>query len=222
MSSVAAAAAAVGLVFFVSADGDGTPSGAGDVQVASVQTGENLTSPDKEMEQIQRAVEEIQQSAERGQPADTDLLRTVALNTAAVADTIANKPATVSRQAVETYLDTVERASNVLRGVQTADNGAGTLVVLAQAAAEDGRVTASAFLRGETPTSTPSPTATPTPTPTAEPTETPTPSPTPSPTPTVEPTATATPEPTSTPEATSTPPAGGATETAELEATARP
>ncbi len=214
MSSVAAAAAAVGAVFFVSANGGVTdPGGTDDLRVASVvSTAQNLTSPDKEMEQIQRAVSAIQDNVSRGEPSNTDLLRTVSESTAAVAKVIEDKPETVTREAVSTYLETLNSARTVLETAQPAEGGGGALAA-ALVTTEDGQITASRFLESATSTPTPTltpsatPSATPTPSPTATPTVTPSPTATPteSPTPTPEPTATATPTPTPEPTETPTP-----------------
>lgn len=212
MSSMAAAAAAVGVVFFVSASGGGgDPGVTDDLHVASIEaSAQNFTSPDKEMEEIQRAVSAIRDNVSRGEPSTTELLRTVTESAAAVAKVIEDKPNTVTREAVSTYLATVNSARTVLDTVQPAADDGGALAA-AQVTTEGGQLTASKFLSSATSTATPTPTATPTatptPSPTAEPTESPTPTPTPtaSPTPTPEPTATATPSPTPTPEPTRTP-----------------
>src|SRR5206468_6601353 len=98
-------------------------------------------------------------------------------------------PQQVSKEAVATYLQTVNTARTVLESVQPAEDGAGALAA-AQVATEDGQVTATRFLENSTPT--PTPTETPSPTPTATPTVTPTPTATPTQTATPTPTATAT------------------------------
>jgi hypothetical protein len=213
MSSVAAAAAVIGLVFFVGAD-QGSPGDSGGVDVGPPALGANLTSPEDELKRIQDAVNAIQEHTSRGEPTDATLLRTVIASTAAVAQAIETKPNTVSPQSVQNYLDTVTEARTALDTVETtADSGAALLA--AQATTEDGQVTATRFLGSVTPTATATPTAAPTATPTETPTETPTATPTetatpeptvtPSPTPTAEPTETATPEPTATVEPTATP-----------------
>jgi hypothetical protein len=211
MSSVAAAAAVLGLVFFVSADQGGAPSDRSGAGVEAPALGANLTSPEDELKRIQDAVNAIQDQTSRGEPADSALLRTVTESTARVAQVIETKPDTVTPQSVHTYLDTVTEARSALdkAGTSTED---GPALVAAQATTQDGQVTASRFLLGAaasatatptaspTPTVTPTATPTPTETPTATPTETATPDPTetPSPTPTAEPTETVTPEPSAT------------------------
>jgi len=206
LSSVAATAAALGLLFFVNAAPD-TPGGAGGVDVGPpAAAGVNLTSPEDELQEIQAAVNAIRDRTSRGQPADAALLRTVTKSTAAVARVIDTQPTTITKESVANYLDTVNTARDVLNEVQPSADG-GTALVAAQAATEDGQVTASRFLGNvpEPPTATP--TATPTPTPTATPTATasPTPEPTETPTATPTPEATATSTPTAQPGETASP-----------------
>ena len=201
LSSIAAAAAALGIVFFANAGGDGN-GGADDVLVSQPGIPTNLTalSTEAELARIQQAVGQLQNNASRGKPTDANLLRAVTESTAAVAKMIETKPATISKAAVTTYLETVSTARTVLDTVQPAEGGGGALAA-AQVATEGGQLTASRFLENATPAETPSPTpaATPaatstaTPAPTATATATATPAATPTVTPAATPSATAVP-----------------------------
>ncbi len=215
LSSVAAAAAALGLLFFANARGD-SPGGSGGVEIGPPGVATNLTtqSTEEELERIRRAVGQIQLDASRGKPTDASLLRTVTESTAAVAKVIETKPNMVTRASVTTYLETVNTARTVLDTVQPAEGGGGALAA-AQIATEEGQVTATRFLESATPTTTPTETPTPSPTPSATPTASPT----------ATPTATATPAPTATATPTATPaatPTATPSPTAEPEGTVRP
>jgi len=207
LSAIAAAAAALGIVFFANAGGDGN-GGADDVLVSQPGIPTNLTalSTEAELARIQQAVGQLQDNASRGKPTDADLLRTVTESTAAVAKMIETNPATVSKAAVTTYLETVSTARTVLDTVQPAEGGGGALAA-AQVATEDGQLTASRFLENAPPAETPTPSPSPTPTPTATPaaTSTATPAPTATATATATPAATPTVTPAATPSATAVP-----------------
>lgn len=215
VSAAVATAAAAAALFIVSLTGSSGGGDGGGVDIEP-KLGANLTtqSTEAELDRIRRAVSAIQEQVARGEPADASLLRTVTESTAAVAKVIETRPQAVSREAVATYLETVNTARTVLEVAAPQEGGVGALAA-AQVATEDGQVTAARFLENVpatataeptgTATGTPTATSTPTRTPTATPTATPTRTPTPTPTATPTRTPTAIPTPTSTPDATSTP-----------------
>ena len=156
VSSAVATAAAAAALFIISLTGaPGGNDGGVDVQP---RLGANLTSQstEAELERIRRAVSAIQEHAARGEPADASLLRTVTESTAAVAKVIETKPQAVSREAVATYLETVNTARTVLETVAPEEGGVGALAA-AQVATEGGQLTASRFLENAASTETATP-----------------------------------------------------------------
>ncbi|MFN8585326.1 MAG: hypothetical protein U0446_08410 [Dehalococcoidia bacterium] len=203
VSSAVATAAAAAALFIISLTGaPGGNDGGVDVQP---RLGANLTSQstEAELERIRRAVSAIQEHAARGEPADASLLRTVTESTAAVAKVIETKPQAVSREAVATYLETVNTARTVLETVAPEEGGVGALAA-AQVATEGGQLTASRFLENAASTETATPEGTGTATATGTASATPSPTATPTRTPTATPTGTATRTPTATPTASAT------------------
>lgn len=201
LAPVAAAAAVASFTFFT------TDAGAPTAEGNSPAAASNLTvaSTDAELDRIRQAVELLSASAERGEPVDATLLRTITETSAAVANRIEVSPRLVSRDHVATYQKTLTAGTAVLTAVQPAA-GSEDALAAAQRATQDGVVAAARYLGADataTASSTATATAQPTQTVTATPSVTATPAATVSPTATAAPTSTA--EPTASPSTSSTP-----------------
>ena len=200
LAPVAAAAAVASFTFFSSNAGAPTGEGSGPAIASNL----TVASTDAELDRIRQAIELLSARAERGEPVDATLLRTITETSAAVANRIDVSPRLVSRDHVATYQKTLTAGTAVLTAVQPAA-GSEDALAAAQRATQDGVVAAARYLGAEATatasTATPSSTATATPRPTQTGTV--------APTATVPPTATAAPTstagPTASPTASSTP-----------------
>lgn len=187
LAPVAAAAAVA--AFTLATTDVGAPTGSeGGPAVASNRT---AASTDAELDRIRQAVELLNMRAERGEPVDASLLRTITETSAAVANKIEAAPQLVSREHVATYQRALTQSTTVLTTVQPAA-GSEDALAAAQRATQDGVVAAARYLGTD---ATPSATATGTPKPSATPkpaTPTATPAPSATATPTAAPSATPT------------------------------
>jgi hypothetical protein len=160
LAPVAAAAAVASFAFFgthasAPITNEGSPAAA------------NLTaaSTDAELARIEQAIAQLSDRAQRGEPVDANLLRTITETSAAVASRIDATPGLVSRDHVTSYQKAVTAGTTVLTTLTpTADNE--TALAAAQRATQDGVVAAARYL-GTTATATATTTATATATTTA-------------------------------------------------------
>ena len=182
LAPVAAAAAVA--AFTLATTDVGAPAGTG--EGSAIASNRTAASTDAELDRIRQAVELLSARAERGEPVDASLLRTITETSAAVANKMEAAPQLVSREHVTTYQKALNASTAVLTTVQPAA-GSENALAAAQRATQDGVVAAARYLGAEA-TATPSPTATPAaPKPTVTPAATATPTAPPSATPTATP-----------------------------------
>lgn len=182
LAPVAAAAAVA--AFTLATTDVGAPAGTG--EGPAIASNRTAASTDAELDRIRQAVELLSARAERGEPVDASLLRTITETSAAVANKIEAAPQLVSREHVTTYQKALNASTAVLTNVQPAA-GSEDALAAAQRATQDGVVAAARYL-GADASATPSPTATHTaPKPTVTPAATATPTAAPSATPTATP-----------------------------------
>ena len=183
LAPVAAAAAVA--AFTLATTNVGAPAGTGSQGGPAVASNRTAASTDAELDRIRQAVELLSARAERGEPVDSSLLRTITETSAAVANRIEAAPQLVSREHVATYHKALTQSTAVLTAVQPVA-GSEDALAAAQRATQDGVVAAARYLGTDaTPTA---PAATPT-----------APMPTATPAATAQPGTTATPAPTATP-----------------------
>ena len=154
LAPVAAAAAVA--AFTLATTDVGAPTGGGSQNSASVAANRTAASTDAELDRIRQAVELLNIRAERGEPVDASLLRTITETSAAVANKIEAAPQLVSREHVASYQKALTQSTTVLTTVQPAA-GSEDALASAQRATQDGVVAAARYLGTET---TPSATAT--------------------------------------------------------------
>ncbi|MFA7297653.1 MAG: hypothetical protein WC211_10805 [Dehalococcoidia bacterium] len=191
LAPVAAAAAVA--AFTLATTDVGAPTGGSSDGGAAVASNRTAASTDAELDRIRQAVELLNMRAQRGEPVDASLLRTITETSSAVANKIEAAPQLVSREHVATYQRALTQSTTVLTTVQPAA-GSEDALAAAQRATQDGVVAAARYLGTDaTPsaTATAKPSATPkpatTPTATAAPSATATPTAAPSATPTATP-----------------------------------
>lgn len=147
LAPVAAAAAVA--AFTLATTHVGAPAGAGSEGGPAVASNRTAASTDAELDRIRQAVELLSARAERGEPVDASLLRTITETSAAVANKIEAAPQLVSREHVATYQKALNASTAVLTTVQPAA-GSEDALAAAQRATQDGVVAAARYLGAET------------------------------------------------------------------------